>query len=120
MSSSGKYRRMALVRTDVSGEPSPSITRVTIIGELGTTLVVTSRRRTLRRNTKYLVITKATRSNIPEDGILHVYSFIFRRNGEGYRTWKRVKRKGRGLRRQESFDAYRIATVKQDWRNQKL
>jgi hypothetical protein len=43
-------RRVALVRTDVSEEPSASI-RVTRIGELGTTLAITSNRRTLRRNT---------------------------------------------------------------------
>jgi hypothetical protein len=34
-------RRVGLVRTDVSEEPSASIIRVTIIGELGT-LAVTS------------------------------------------------------------------------------
>jgi hypothetical protein len=44
---SGMLRRVALVRTDVSEEPSASI-RVTRIGELGTTLAVTSNRRTLR------------------------------------------------------------------------
>jgi hypothetical protein len=41
-------RRVALVRTDVSGERSASIIRVTRIGELGTTLAVTSDQRTLR------------------------------------------------------------------------
>jgi hypothetical protein len=35
-------RRVALVRTDVSEELSASIIRVTIIGELGTTLVTAS------------------------------------------------------------------------------
>jgi hypothetical protein len=43
---------VALVRTDVFAEISASIIRVTRIGELGTTLAVTSNRRTLRRNTK--------------------------------------------------------------------
>jgi hypothetical protein len=46
-------RRVALVRTDVSKEPSTSFIRVTRIGELGTTLAVTSNRGTLRRNTMY-------------------------------------------------------------------
>jgi hypothetical protein len=44
-------RRVALVRTDVSEGLSASFIRVTRIGELGTTLGVTSNRRTLRRNT---------------------------------------------------------------------
>jgi hypothetical protein len=44
--------RVALVRTDVSEEHSASFIRMTEIGELGTTLAVTSNRRTLRRNTK--------------------------------------------------------------------
>jgi hypothetical protein len=45
MESSGILRRVALVRTDVSEELSASI-RVIRIGELGTTLAVTSSRRT--------------------------------------------------------------------------
>jgi hypothetical protein len=48
MASSGMLRRVALVRTDVSEELSASFIRVTRIGELGTTLAVTSNRRTLR------------------------------------------------------------------------
>jgi hypothetical protein len=47
MASSGMLRRVALVRTDVSEELSASI-RVTRIGELGTTLAVTSNRSRLR------------------------------------------------------------------------
>jgi hypothetical protein len=43
MVSPGMLRRVALVRTDVSEELSASI-RVTRIGELGTTLAVTSNR----------------------------------------------------------------------------
>jgi hypothetical protein len=43
-------RRVAVVRTDVSEELSAYFIRVTIIGELGSTLAVTSNRRTLRRN----------------------------------------------------------------------
>jgi hypothetical protein len=50
MASSGMLRRVALVITDVSEELSSSFIRVTIIGELGTTLAVTSNRRTLQRN----------------------------------------------------------------------
>jgi hypothetical protein len=51
MASSGKLSCVALVRTDVWEELSASVIWVTRIGELGTTLAVTSNRRTLRRNT---------------------------------------------------------------------
>jgi hypothetical protein len=54
MVSSGLLRRVALVRTDVSEESGTSFIRVTKVGELGTTQAVTSNRRTLRRNTKFL------------------------------------------------------------------
>jgi hypothetical protein len=47
MASSGKLRSVAFVRTDVSEELSASIISVTRISELGTTLAVTSNRRTL-------------------------------------------------------------------------
>jgi hypothetical protein len=46
------YALVALVRTDVSEELIASFIRVTRIGELGTTLALTSNRRTLQRNTK--------------------------------------------------------------------
>jgi hypothetical protein len=52
IASSGILRRVALVRTDVSEELSTCFIKVTRIGEIGTTLAVTSNRRTLRRNTK--------------------------------------------------------------------
>jgi hypothetical protein len=106
-------RRVTLVRTDISEEISTSIIRVTRIGELGTTLTLTSNRLVLWRNTIHIhthninivlirnmclllvtvnvvpsspilvtlimeallssetsVITKVTRRNIPEIGIL--------------------------------------------------
>jgi hypothetical protein len=57
MVSSGVLRSVVLVRTDVSEERNASFIRATGIGELGTTLAVTSNRRPLRRNTKgYLVL----------------------------------------------------------------
>jgi hypothetical protein len=47
MPSPGMLRRVALVITDVSEDPSASINRVTTIGGLGTTLAVTSNRHPL-------------------------------------------------------------------------
>jgi hypothetical protein len=95
MVSSGMLRRLALVRTDVSEEPSAFFIRVTRSGELGTTLAVTSHRRSVRRllvtanvvpsspilvtlmmealsSSETSVLTRATRRNIPEDAILQV------------------------------------------------
>jgi hypothetical protein len=44
MASSGMLRHVTLARTDVSEELGTSFIRVTTIGELGTTLAITSNR----------------------------------------------------------------------------
>jgi hypothetical protein len=51
MLSSGMLRRVALVRTDVSEELSASFIRVTRVGELETTLAVTSNWRSYKSHT---------------------------------------------------------------------
>jgi hypothetical protein len=59
MASCGMLRPVALIKTDVSEELSASFIRVTNIGKLGTTLALTSNRRTLvfLRSVRSLLVT---------------------------------------------------------------
>jgi hypothetical protein len=61
--SSGMLRCVALVRTDVSEDLSAYFIRVRRIGELGTTLAVTSNRCTLRRNILVTLMKEAVSSS---------------------------------------------------------
>jgi hypothetical protein len=63
MPSYGMLRLVAFVRTDVTEEPIASIIRMTRIGELRTTLAVTSNRGTLRRELWLLVTANVVRSS---------------------------------------------------------
>jgi hypothetical protein len=71
MASSGMLHHVALVRTDVSEDHSASIIGVTRIGELGTTLAVTSNRRKQRANIN------ARRRVILQLIIRHFYEILY-------------------------------------------
>jgi hypothetical protein len=73
MVSSGMLRRVALVKTDVSEEPSASFIRVTRISELGTTLAATPKCRFLQepqgvtsQKTTFFLVTAVKTSNLTE------------------------------------------------------
>jgi hypothetical protein len=67
MASSGKLRRLALVRTDVSEELSASIIRVKRMDE---PILVTLMKEALS-SSETSVLARVTRRNTPENAILH-------------------------------------------------
>jgi hypothetical protein len=80
-------RRVVLVRTDVSEELSASVIRVTRIGELGTTLAVTSNRRTLQepygvtyQKTVFFIVTAMNTKILQELKYLGFRSLFIDRN----------------------------------------
>jgi hypothetical protein len=77
MASSVMLRRVALVRTDVSEELSASIVRVTRIGELGTTLAVTSDRRTRRNFTEEAILHSHRRENLIQLHFLFCLKIVY-------------------------------------------
>jgi hypothetical protein len=104
MVSSGMLRRVALVITDVSEELSAHFIRVKRIDELGAHLVflrsvsrllvkasvvpsspilVTLMKEALR-SSETSVLTRATRRNVPEKGILHIHHRENLKSYKGY------------------------------------
>jgi hypothetical protein len=88
MVSSGVLHRVALVRTDVSQELSASLIRATRIGELGTTLAVTSNRRILRRNTTWSasVVSYCSRSQLADSFHYDDGGVMFLQNVDPYKN----------------------------------
>jgi hypothetical protein len=90
---------VALVRADVSEEHIASIIRMTKVGELVKALAVTGNRSTLNDSChpddagdkflRNIVLTRATRCKIPEDGILQCHRSNYVKSYKIYDVWSR-------------------------------
>jgi hypothetical protein len=84
MRSPGKWRRVVIIRTDVSEERIAYVIRVNRISELETSLALNSSLILFTvmmeaiRSSETLLLTRATRRHIPEDGILK-FIYLFER-----------------------------------------
>jgi hypothetical protein len=126
--SSGMLRRVAPVRTDVSDELSATFLWVTRIGELGTTLPVTSNRHTLWRNTKWALRSMCrllvTANVLPSSPILVTLRKVALRSSETSAligaTWHNIPQYGiLHSHRRENLKSYtyRVSAEDTHWSN---
>jgi hypothetical protein len=81
MPSSGMLRRVVLLRTDVSEELS-SVRRLLVTANIPSSLIHVTLMKEALSSSETSVLTRATRRNIPEDGILRVQIFFYSRQGK--------------------------------------
>jgi hypothetical protein len=73
MMSSGMLRRVALVRTDVSEEPSSVCRLLVAVSVVPSSPIIVTLMKEALGSSETSVLTRATRRNIPEDAIVHLY-----------------------------------------------
>jgi hypothetical protein len=70
MLSSAMLRRVALIRNDVSEDSIRSVRRLLVTVSVPSSLILVTLIMAALRSSESLVLTRVTRCNIPEDGIL--------------------------------------------------